>query len=153
MLLSNRGKGTEGWIPLWANLATTSHAKGVEKVMMNKKMFNTYMPLPTTSRDNKKFTATKYWRGPVWLDQAMFGVEGLQNYGYTKDALALTDKLFDHAQGLNGTGPIRENYNPLNGNGLNSMNFSWSSSVYYMLHHNIYGTEETSSQTAFNRRP
>lgn len=153
MLLSNRGKGTEGWIPLWANLATTSHAKGVEKVMMNKKMFNTYMPLPTTSRDNKKFTATKYWRGPVWLDQAMFGVEGLQNYGYTKDALTLTDKLFDHAQGLNGTGPIRENYNPLNGNGLNSMNFSWSSSVYYMLHHNIYGTGKTSSQTAFNHRP
>ena len=34
--------------------------------------------------------ATKYWRGPVWLDQALFGVEALQNYDYTKEAKEMT---------------------------------------------------------------
>lgn len=116
---------------------------------MNKKMFNTYMPFPTTSRDNKKFTATQYWRGPVWLDQAMFGIEGLQNYNYNSEALKQTEKLFDHAEGLTGNGPIRENYNPLNGDGLNSSNFSWSSGVFYMLHHNVLGDDQTSSQQYF----
>lgn len=149
LLLSNRGKGPEGWSPLWSKVATNSQASQVRKVLMNKKMFNTYMPFPTTSKDNKKFTATQYWRGPVWLDQALFGIEGLQNYGYNTDALKQTTKLFDHAEGLTGTGPIRENYNPLNGDGLNSSNFSWSSGVFYMLHHNVLGNDEPSSQEFF----
>jgi putative isomerase len=149
LLLSKRGKGPEGLIPLWARAATDSQASQVKKVLMNKKTFNTYMPFPTTSRDSKKFTATEYWRGPVWLDQAMFGVEGLQNYGYNSEALEQTQKLFNHAEGLLDDGPIRENYNPLNGNGLNSSNFSWSSSVFYMLHHNVLGDDQTSSQKYF----
>ncbi|KAF0333414.1 cell wall surface anchor family protein [Pediococcus acidilactici] len=149
LLLSNRGKGPEGLIPLWARAATSAQADQVKQVLMNKKMFNTYMPFPTTSRDNKKFTATQYWRGPVWLDQAMFGIEGLQNYNYNSEALKQTEKLFDHAEGLTGSGPIRENYNPLNGDGLNSSNFSWSSGVFYMLHHNVLGDDQTSSQQYF----
>ena len=59
-------------------------AAAVKKNMMNQEMFNTFMPFPTASKDNEKFAATKYWRGPVWLDQALFGVEALQNYDYTK---------------------------------------------------------------------
>lgn len=148
-MVVDRGKGTEGWIPLWARVSTQSQANDVRDVMMNTGMFNTYMPMPTSSRDNKKFAPTKYWRGPVWLDQAFFGVEGLQNYGFDKDAKTLTNKLYDHAEGLLGDGPIRENYNPLNGQGLNSENFSWSSSVFYMLHHDVFGNGTTTSQTAF----
>lgn len=150
LLLTQRGKGTEGWIPLWAKAATQKQASTVRDVMMNTAMFNTYMPMPTASRDSKKFTATQYWRGPVWLDQAFYGIEGLQNYGYQSDATKLTDKLYNHADGLLEDGPIRENYNPLTGGGLNSENFSWSSSVFYMLHHDVYGDNKTTSQTAFN---
>lgn len=149
-MVSERGKGTEGWIPLWAKVSNQKEAGTVKDVMMNPAMFNTYMPLPTTARDSKKFTSTRYWRGPVWLDQAFFGIEGLQNYGFQKDADTLTNKLYDHAEGLLGDGPIRENYNPLNGQGLNSENFSWSASVFYMLHHDVFGNGKTTSQTAFS---
>jgi len=148
-MVSERGKGTEGWIPLCARVSTPKQAGTVKDVMMNTAMFNTYMPLPTTSRDSKKFTSTRYWRGPVWLDQAFFGIEGLQNYGYDQYASTLTNKLYDHAEGLLGDGPIRENYKPLNGQGLNSENFSWSASVFYMLHHDVYGNGKTTSQTEF----
>ena len=56
---------------------------------------NTYLPFPTAAKDNPKYNPTKYWRGPVWLDQAYFGVIGLDNYGYKKEAQELTVKLLN----------------------------------------------------------
>ena len=158
-LLVNRGKGTEGWIPLWAKMATKEQASAVEKNIMSPNKFNTYMPFPTASKDNPKYAPTQYWRGPVWLDQALFGVEALQNYGYNKDATTMAEKLFDKAEGLTSDGPIRENYDPENGAGLNSKNFSWSSAVYYLLYKNLLAAEKphTTAQTAFaieeNKQP
>ena len=52
-LLVNRGKGTEGWLPLWAKVATKEQAAAVKKNMMNQEMFNTFMPFPTASKDNE----------------------------------------------------------------------------------------------------
>ncbi|MDY0393599.1 trehalase family glycosidase [Virgibacillus halophilus] len=91
-LLVNRGKGTEGWLPLWANVATDKQAKSVKDHMMDEGKFNTYLPFPTASKDNEKFNPDTYWRGPVWLDQALFGVEALQNYGFDREATEATKK-------------------------------------------------------------
>ncbi len=117
-LLVNRGKGTEGFIPLWANLA---------------------------SKEEAKYNPDKYWRGPVWLDQALFGVEGLQNYGYTKEARDMAYKLFNNTEGLLGDGSIRENYNPETGKGLHTTNFSWSASAYYLMYKNILNDDKTTT--------
>ena len=132
-LLIDREKGSEGWIPLWAKAATKEQAKRVVENMLNEDMFNTFMPLGTTSKDSKSFNPNKYWRGPVWLDQAFFGIEGLRNYNYHKEALRLAEKLFENAEGLLNDKAIRENYNPLTGEGLHAMNFSWSAGAYCLL--------------------
>lgn len=145
-LLVNRGKGTEGWIPLWAKAADAQKAEQVKTNMMDSNKFNTYVPLPTASKDNEKYNPSKYWRGPVWLDQALYGIEALQNYGYTTEAKELTEKLFQNAQGLMQDGPIRENYNPQTGEGLHTKNFSWSASAYYLLYQNTLFGDETTSQ-------
>ena len=68
-----------------------------------------------------------YWRGPVWVDQVYFGITGLRNYGFDREADILTEKFINNAQGLTTDGPIHENYNPLTGEALNSPNFGWSS--------------------------
>ena len=68
-LLVNRGKGCEGWLPLWAKVATQEQADQVVEKMMDEECFNLTVPLPVTSKDNDMFEADKYWRGPVWLDQ------------------------------------------------------------------------------------
>ena len=145
-LLINRGKGTEGWIPLWAKLATKEQAEAVKENMMDENKFNTHMPLPTASKDNAKFNPNKYWRGPVWMDQALYGIEALQNYGYKNEAETLTKKLFDNAEGLISDEPIRENYNPETGVGLHTKNFSWSASAYYLLYKNVLTSNNTTSQ-------
>ncbi|MEN8076666.1 trehalase family glycosidase [Clostridioides difficile] len=147
-LLVNRGKGTEGWIPLWANMAEKEQAEGVKNNMMDPNVFNTFVPLPTAAKDNPKFDPNKYWRGPVWLDQALFGVEALQNYNYYDDAVQLCEKLFNNAEGVVAKGPIRENYNPETGVGLHTKDFSWSASSYYLMFRDTLSRNVTTSQVA-----
>jgi len=126
-------KDPAGWIPLWANLATEVQAEKVANNILDTTQFNTYYPFPTVAKSNSKFSQ-KYWRGPVWLDQAYFGVKAMRNYGYTEQAHKLTRKLLDNANGISKAGPtIRENYWPLNGKGLNAHNFSWSAAHFLML--------------------
>jgi putative isomerase len=129
-------QGPEGWIPLWAGVATKEQAERVKQIMLNPSKFNTYIPFPTLAADHPKFTPTYdgYWRGPVWLDQAYFAIKGLAYYGYKKEAMDFTYKLFNRLEGLeNSTQPIYENYDPLNGNGLNAPHFSWSAAHLLLL--------------------
>ncbi|BAK81591.1 MGH1-like glycoside hydrolase domain-containing protein [Candidatus Arthromitus sp. SFB-rat-Yit] len=144
-LLVNRGKGTEGYIPLWAKLAPSDKAEKVVQNILDPEKFNLNVPFPTASKDNPFFNPNVYWRGPVWLDQALYGIEALENYGYKKEAIELTYKLFDNAQGILSSNPINENYNPLTGEALHAKNFSWSAAAYYLLYRNtLCGNENTS---------
>ncbi len=131
--LVDRGRGIEGAIPLWAGLARPDQASRVRDALMDPGMFNTFMPFPTVSADNPRYSPEKYWRGPVWLDQAYFAVDGLARYGFVDDARHMARKLLRSAQGLAGNSPIRENYNPETGAGLNAANFSWSAACFYLL--------------------
>ncbi|QNK01833.1 MGH1-like glycoside hydrolase domain-containing protein [Dyella telluris] len=126
--------GPEGWMPLWAGVATPEQAQAVSRVMMAPDKFGTLMPFPTLARDNPKFSPIKgYWRGPVWLDQAYFGVEALRRYGLRSEADDMARRLVINAQGLTGQGTTYENYDPLTGHGYQSPNFSWSAASYLLL--------------------
>ncbi|NGO71391.1 MGH1-like glycoside hydrolase domain-containing protein [Streptomyces boncukensis] len=124
-----RGRGIEGAVPLWTGTATRAQARAVRKALLAPGEFGTRVPFPTVARSSPYFDPTAYWRGPVWLDQAYFGVRGLRRYGYERDARRLTHRLLREAAGLSGNGPIRENYDPLTGKGLNARNFSWSAAL------------------------
>ncbi|NQY28418.1 MAG: trehalase [Flavobacteriaceae bacterium] len=130
-----KGEGSEGWTALWANAATQEQAEAVKDKMMNPKKFFTTVPFQTMSADHEKFNPLKgYWRGPNWLDQAYFGVKGLRNYGFNKEADKATSQILNGAEGLLEKGPsIRENYHPITGKGLNAENFSWSAAHILML--------------------
>lgn len=126
--------GAEGWLPLWAGIATPEQAERVKNIMMDEKHFNAYLPLGTLDVSHPALRPTRgYWRGPVWFNQVYFGITGLQRYGYTKEADYLTRKFMTHAQGLMTDGPIHENYNPLTGEALNAPNFGWSSALIMKL--------------------
>ena len=130
-----KGEGSEGWTALWANAATQEQAEAVKNKMMNPNKFFTKVPFQTMSADHEKFDPLKgYWRGPNWLDQAYFGVKGLRNYGFNKEADKATIQILEGAEDLLGKGKsIRENYHPLTGKGLHAQNFSWSAAHVIML--------------------
>jgi len=129
-------QGPEGWIPLWAGVAEQSHADAVVKVMMDTAKFNTHVPLLTLQADHPKLDPYDgYWRGPVWLDQVYFGIKGMRAYGYNDEARLLTEKVFNNLEGFkNNDMPIRENYHPKTGEGLNAEHFSWSAGHLLMLY-------------------
>jgi len=122
------GMGCEGWIPLWANLATQEQATKVKENMLKTTLFNTKVPFQTLSASHPEFNpADGYWRGPNWLDQSYFAIQGLHNYGFHEEADGACYKLLQNAQGVLTPGEsLRENYNPMTGEGLEAKNFSWT---------------------------
>jgi putative isomerase len=128
------GTGPEGWLPLWAGIATQEQAQRVRETMVNPTKFGTRVPLGTLAADDPAFDPSRgYWRGPVWLDQAYFGIAGLRRYGYGEDADQLQERLLDEAAGLRSGEAIRENYHPITGEGLNARHFSWSAASILMM--------------------
>ncbi len=126
--------GAEGWIPVWAGVATSRQAEAVATHMLDARKFATFMPFPTLARDDPHFEPeTGYWRGPVWMDQALFGVQALRRYGYDDDAARLARRLIRHAQDMPGQGAMYENYDPLTGKGYQARNFSWAAASYFLL--------------------
>jgi len=127
--------GCEGYFPLWAKAATQEQAEKVKNNMMNPEIFNTFIPLPTLAANHPKFKPERgYWRGPIWLDQVYFGITGLSNYGFQKEADLMTYKTIHNAEGVLEKGyAIRENYQPITGKGLEAYNFSWSAAHLMLL--------------------
>ncbi|MCC9019866.1 MGH1-like glycoside hydrolase domain-containing protein [Flavobacterium lipolyticum] len=130
-----KAMGCEGYLPVWAEVATAEQAQLAKQNMFDTASLNTFVPLPTLAANHPKFKPDNgYWRGPVWLDQSYFGINGLEKYGYVKEANELAHKLIYNAEGVLDKGTsIRENYQPITGKGLEAYNFSWSASHYLML--------------------
>jgi len=141
-LLVKRGRGPEGWSPLWAKIADKDKASRVKEVMLLNSEFNSKIPLGTASLSNPAYDADIYWRGRVWLDQVYFGLMALDNYGYKNEAQTLAKKLFKNAQGLSSDGAIRENYNPETGAVQGATNFSWSAAHLLMLYHEFLSNKQ-----------
>lgn len=129
--------GPEGWIPLFANIASKSMAEKVMQVMMDTTKFASYIPFPTASVSEQEFS-TGYWRGPIWLDQTYFAIAVFVNYGKSEIAHDYALQVFDRLDGLKGDTPIRENYWPLNGKGMRVNHFSWSAAHLLMLYQMDY---------------
>jgi len=126
-------QGPEGWVPLWAGLATEDQAARLRTTMLDTTKFRTHVPFPTVARDHPEFSEG-YWRGLVWLDQVYFAIEGLRSYGYHDDAEALTRQVFSNLEGAMVAGvPLRENYHPLTGEGRNVKHFSWTAAHLLLL--------------------
>jgi putative isomerase len=124
---------SEGWTPLWTGVASAEQAAAVLKTISDTTKFNLYLPFPTCSANNNKFDPTGYWRGPVWLDQAAFAIEGLRKYRFEMQADKMFEKLTSHAEGMLTDGALRENYNPTNGKGQGAYHFGWSAAHILML--------------------
>lgn len=124
-------KGPEGWIPLWAGIASQNQADAVIEKILNPKIFNTKIPFSTLDASHPEFNPEKgYWRGPVWMDQAYFALMGLKQYGYEDEAVRLANKIFNKIQHPS----LYENYHPITGEGLNSPHFSWTAAHLYLMY-------------------
>lgn len=79
----------------------------------------------TTAKNEPTWEPRRYWRGPVWIIMNWFIMEGLRRYGY--DDLAET--LQRDTLGLIEAAGFREYYDPRDGSGCGSTDFSWSAAL------------------------
>lgn len=129
-----REMGCEGFLPFWTRIATKEQWNRAKKVLEDKNKFSTYIPFPTIAADNPKYDPQGYWRGPIWLDQTYYAIEGFRNYGESKKADMYTRQIFDRLNGLTGDAPIHENYDTFTGKLLQASHFSWSAAHLLLLY-------------------
>jgi hypothetical protein len=119
---------TGGFVPLFAGIPSAGQAQ-----LMCRQLDSAHFwvqdgpghPVPTCDRLSPAFVATRYWRGPCWVNVNWLISAGLRRYGsdaYAGAIRAATLALI-RSQGF------REYYHPVTGEGLGSDQFSWSAAL------------------------
>lgn len=81
--------------------------------------------ITTTARTEPAWEPRRYWRGPVWVILNWFIIEGLRRYDYGD----LADRIRQDTLELIETSGFREYYDPRDGSGCGSSDFSWSAAL------------------------
>ena len=118
------------FLPLLAGLPSAKQAEQlVERHLLNP---NEYAPsgevqhwVTSTAKTEPTWEPRRYWRGPVWVIMNWLIIEGLRRYGY----LELADVIRQDTLGLIELSGFREYYDPRDGSGCGSTEFSWSAAL------------------------
>lgn len=81
--------------------------------------------LTTVSKAEPGWEARRYWRGPVWIILNWLVADGLRRSGYE----LLADELRRDSLRLVAHSGFREYYDPRDGHGCGSIDFSWSAAL------------------------
>ncbi len=90
-----------------------------------------YPVIPSTSLDSPYFAHITYWRGPIWINTNWILYQGLRTYKYDEKAQNLRKAMLD----LISDNGFYEYFDPHNGAGHGSNEFSWTASLTIDLLH------------------
>lgn len=92
--------------------------------------FETPYGLATESVYSPYYKENGYWLGPIWAPVTYLFIDALRTNGYSGISNRLRDKFLE----LTLVGGMAENFDPLTGKGLVDTSFTWTSSVFLLLH-------------------
>lgn len=95
--------------------------------------FLTEHGLASESTKSPLYQSDGYWRGPIWGAPTMMIVDGLAAVGETQFARELCRKFCDMVV----RSGLAENYDAITGAGLRDRAYSWTSSVFLVLAHEL----------------
>lgn len=108
--------------PLFSGSLTSDEAEIlVERHLKNPKEFLSKYSVPTVAMDEPAFDPVGFWRGPVWMATNWFIYKGLLRYGFEEEAQRIKE---DSIKLIEMSG-LREQYNPMTGEGMGARNFTW----------------------------
>ncbi|HVK62245.1 MAG TPA: trehalase family glycosidase, partial [Bdellovibrionales bacterium] len=100
------------FFPMAAKAATPEQAARLVTHIENPAEFGTQIPFPTVARNHPTFEKD-CWRGPVWINTAYLGIQGLKEYGYGDLAKQTSYRLVDGVyKTWNNTRKFVEYYDP-----------------------------------------
>ena len=122
------------FLPLFAGLPSKEQAQRlVQEHLLNPDEYavggDVHYWVTTTAKNEPTWEPRRYWRGPVWIIMNWFIMEGLRRYGYHD----LAEKIRTDSLGLMEGAGFREYYDPRDGSGCGSTDFSWSAALAFEL--------------------
>jgi hypothetical protein len=82
-----------GFLPLWAGVADQAKAERLLEKLKDPNQFWRRNGIPSLSAADSYYNDKGYWNGPVWVEWNYLIFKGLKDYGYHKEAAALTDNI------------------------------------------------------------
>jgi hypothetical protein len=118
------------FLPLFAGLPSKEQAQRlVEEHLLNPDEYalgaEVHHWVTTTAKNEPTWEPRRYWRGPIWVIMNWLILEGLQRYGYDD----LVETIRQDTLGLIEASGFREYYDPRDGSGCGSTDFSWSAAL------------------------
>ncbi len=112
------------FLPLWAGVAPERTARLVA-LLAGESGFWPRFPVPSVPTDARRFDASRYWKGPTWVNTNWLVVQGLRSVGAAEVADEIRDRTLDmvHASGC------FEYFSPLTGEGIGAADFSWTAAL------------------------
>jgi hypothetical protein len=112
-------------MPLYAGCVSKERAKDLVKMLEDEHLFGSNFPVPSVPLNSEWFQPHAYWEGPSWVNMNWLIIDGLQRYGFTQHAAALTESTLEMAQ-MSG---FAEYFSPLDGSPAGADNFSWTAAL------------------------
>jgi mannosylglycerate hydrolase len=114
--------------PLYASIPDQDRVKLVVNTLENDGFGlsdENITPIPSYDVHGYGFSEERYWRGPVWINIDWFLMKGLGTYGYEEHAERLRRTIIELCRREG----FHEYFDPITGDGLGSILFSWSAAL------------------------
>ena len=112
-------------LPLYSGVISQERAKQLAQTMTDPKRFWLKYPVPSVPQDSTHFDPRRYWQGPTWVNMNWILIQGLQNYGFTKEAKQLRQRTLTMIEQAG----CYEYFSPLDGAGAGIKDFSWTAAL------------------------
>jgi hypothetical protein len=112
-------------LPLYSGGISQDRAEQLVKLLGNEHHFSTKFPVPSVPLSSSWFNRQCYWQGPTWVNMNWLIIKGLDGYGFTKEAEALTQKTL----AMVASAGCSEYFDPVSGDPLGATNFSWTAAL------------------------
>lgn len=112
-------------LPLYSGSLSRSRAAELVELLKDQTSFTPHFPVPSVPINSKRFNPDNFWQGPSWVNTNWLIIQGLEEYGFHKEAQSLRRSTIK----MVGTGGFYEYFSPFDGSGKGAPNFSWTAAL------------------------
>jgi glycogen debranching enzyme len=112
-------------MPLYAGTISKERAKELVDMLHDKQLFDSNYPIASVPLSSDYYKELGYWQGPTWINTNWLIIEGLEKYGFDKEAENIKAKSISLIEQHGNY----EYFSAKNGNPAGAKNFSWTAAL------------------------
>lgn len=117
------------FMPIYSGVIRKERASRIIEALANDHLYGPKYRIPSVSVSSSWFQPNRYWQGPSWVNANWLIIDGLKRYGFDSLANELKKQTIKMVE----TSGFHEYFNPLDGKGAGTDNFSWTAALYLDL--------------------